>query len=438
MADDSDPRRRRPPTTIDLKATEVASALGSAEAADPANETPGDKPAEAPKGWRPDWLHAGALRDRVAGLRPRWGSLRLIAAGVVGAAIMLAAFATLWASGMFTPNNDVEAFLAGRIAVLEQQVRELAAKPAAPAPDQRPLNELAARVTALEQMRDRLAGLDARIGKIESTAAAPRTATTDQSLVGRIAALEAATRPLADLGGRIDAAAAAARDAKARADAAFEAAQKTAAAPAAIASEQKDTAAIAARVATLEQALKGAQEQLARAGTGTDKPARLAFAALALRSAVEHGDPFARELAAAKLFADPALIAPLEPFAATGVPRAITLARELPGLATQMLAAATPAAPREGIFERLQQNAERLVRIRPVNEIPGDDPAAVISRAEVKASHLDLAGAIAELNRLSDNVRAPAQAWIKRAEAQVAALAAARKLAETSAAALAP
>ena len=101
-----------------------------------------------------------------------------------------------------------------------------------------------------------------------------------------------------------------------------------------------------------------------------------------------------------------------------------------------MLAAAG-GAPREGFMDRLQANAERLVRVRPINEAPGDDPATVIGRADVKAAHGDLAGAAAELGSLPAAVRAPAQGWIARAQARDAALAAARKLADDAVGALA-
>jgi hypothetical protein len=76
------------------------------------------------------------------------------------------------------------------------------------------------------------------------------------------------------------------------------------------------------------------------------------------------------------------------------------------------------------------------VRIRPVSEAPGEDAAAIIARADAKASNGDIAGALAEISQLPDTARAPAQAWIKKAEAQVAALAAARRLAENAVGAL--
>jgi hypothetical protein len=170
---------------------------------------------------------------------------------------------------------------------------------------------------------------------------------------------------------------------------------------------------------------------------GADRAGRLAFVAVALRSAVERGEPFGQEFAAAKpLVPDAAALGALEPFAATGVPRTATLARELSQLAGPMLNAA--GTTRDGGFiDRLQQNAERLVRIRPINEAPGDDAATVVARADVKAAHGDLSGALAELGSLPAAARAPAQGWMKKAEAQIAALSVARALADNAVAALA-
>ena len=138
------------------------------------------------------------------------------------------------------------------------------------------------------------------------------------------------------------------------------------------------------------------------------------------------------------LVADAKALAPLEPFAAAGVPRAATLARELSQLTGPMLAAAG-STPREGGFmDRLQQNAERLVRIRPINEAPGDDPATIVARADAKATHGDLAGALAETARLCRRRCArPRKAWIKNAQARETALAAARTLADNAVGALA-
>lgn len=451
MADEQRPsgppggKRPRPPTTIDVKATEIASdPVQPAEPADapqepvrdekPAGAAAASKPqAESPpppkqRGWRPEWPDVRARLS--AGTNGR-----LLAASAAGAAVMLLVFVALWSLGTFS-SQESDA-LAARVATLETQVRDLAAKP--PGVGQRAIDDLAARLGAVEKSAAGVADLGARVAKTEQALAAPRAAQSDQALTARVAALESAVRPLSEFEQRIDAATAAARDAKSRADAAYETAQKNAAPRAEEAADRKDMDALAARVAALEQAAKSAEEKIARAAVsaGADRAGRLAFVAVSLRSAVERGEPYAQELAAAKpLVPDAAALAPLEPFATTGVPRSATLARELSQLTGAMLSAAG-GTPREGgILDRLQQNAERLVRIRPISAAPGEDAAAIIARADAKASNGDIAGALAEISQLPDTARAPAQAWIKKAAAQVAALATARRLAEYAVGAL--
>jgi hypothetical protein len=78
------------------------------------------------------------------------------------------------------------------------------------------------------------------------------------------------------------------------------------------------------------------------------------------------------------------------------------------------------------------------VRIRRIDEAPGDDPAAVIARADVKATRGDIAGALAEIDKLPDKVRAPASGWISTARARIAALDAARQLSTHALQALGP
>lgn len=383
---------------------------------------------------------------------PSWLDGRLIAASAAGAAMMLVVFLVVLASGALSPRDDVVTLLP-RLAQLEAQTREAANRPA-PQVDQRALAELAARVGAAEQAMRRLADLDTRLARAEQGGAKigeleARLARAEQgvSRLGeveqRIARAEGAAgaprvagsdASVAEFGPRIDAANAAARDAKARADAAFEAAQK--AAPTAAADHQAIEV-LTARVGALEQATKTAQERIASTA-GADKAGRLAFVSIALRAAVERGDAFTGELAAVKpLVSDAKAVSALEPFVATGVPRNAALARELSALTGAMLNAAGAPARDGGFLDRLQQNAERLVRIRPINETPGDDAATVVSRADVKATHGDIAGALAEVKSLPAAVRAPAEGWIKKAEAQAQALGAARNLADGAVGALA-
>ena len=440
------PRGRRPAPTIDLKATEIASEpLKRSEHIDPTAEsarpeapepapsefeadaevpptTPGyDAPRQAEGGpsGRPDTTSTSdrfAKTGATMSTRIPWP---VFGAGIAGAGLALCLFLVLWGFGAFGGRDELTA---ARLASVEQQVRDLANRPQPAGLDQRVFADLAARVGAAEQAVGRIAGVEAGLTKLETTVAAPRAPVTDPALVNRIAALETTIRSLSDLGQRTDAALAAV--------------QKNAAQPAVPAVEPGEISALASRVAVLEQGMK-ALEQRALAPTasnGTDRAGRLAFVAIALRSAAERGDPFAQEFAAAKMLVpDAALLAPLEPYAASGVPRPVTLARELSQLATPILAAAGGNAARDsGILDRLQMNAERLVRIRPIGEGPGDDPTTIVARAEVKATHGDIPGALAELAHLPEAARVPAQDWVHKAEMQIAALAAARRLAESA------
>ena len=136
------------------------------------------------------------------------------------------------------------------------------------------------------------------------------------------------------------------------------------------------------------------------------------------------------------LGADEKALAPLEPFAATGVPTQAALAHELQALIPAMLKLSGAQAPAGGFLERLQANAGQLVRIRPVDAPPGDDASAVLARIEIDAARADIAAALNDLGKLPDAARAPAQAWIAKAQARQAALTAARAFAVETARAL--
>ena len=174
-----------------------------------------------------------------------------------------------------------------------------------------------------------------------------------------------------------------------------------------------------------------------RATAADDSKSRLAIAASALRNSVERGSPFSAELTAAKSLAgDATALAPLEPFAATGLPAAAALAQELARVVPALFKATT-REPRDGGFlERLQANAEKLVRVRPVGEVPGDSPDRIVARIEAKAAASDIEGALAELAKLPAPMRAPAEPWIKKAQARQAAIAAARQFAQGALAAI--
>ncbi len=396
-------RRRRPPSTIELEATEVASEPG---AGDSAQSTPEPDPAAEPRAAEREPTHQEFGRRR----RGVWG---LIGAGLSGAAITVVILWGLWIFDILPGSNeefdDEGSELSDKIAVLEEQVRELAAR--TQAPDQ-----------------SRTEAIDARLKKLEAAAAAPGAPGSDAALAEK----------LADLDRRTERALAAANEAKARADAAASQAQKADAQTAAKPAERSDLEVLAARVANLEQQVTADAQRLGKVAAGADRTVRLALVAMELRIAVERGAPFAAELAAAKqLAADPAMLAALEPDSATGVPAPAALGQNLSKLAPAMLKAAGAPRREAGVIERLQAGAERLVRIRPVEEASGDEPSTVVARAELKATRSDIAGALADVERLPEPVRAPAAGWIEAAKARVAAVDAARKLAANALEALA-
>jgi hypothetical protein len=101
-----------------------------------------------------------------------------------------------------------------------------------------------------------------------------------------------------------------------------------------------------------------------------------------------------------------------------------------------LLKAGSSLSPDAGFLEKLQANAERIVRVRPVGEVSGHDAASAIARIESSAARLDIEGALAELKALPDAIRAPADGWIKIAEQRAAAIAASRDFAREALSAL--
>jgi hypothetical protein len=186
-----------------------------------------------------------------------------------------------------------------------------------------------------------------------------------------------------------------------------------------------------------QKSSQSATSELARAAPPDDRASRLAVAAGALRAAVERGEPFAAELAAAKSLApDAANLAPLESSAANGVATASALARDLTALIPALIKASSSLQPNATFLEKLQANAERVVRLRPVGDVAGSDPASTIARIESKARQPDIDGALAELATLPAAIRASAEGWIKAAGQRKAALAASRQFSHDALAAL--
>ena len=281
-------------------------------------------------------------------------------------------------------------------------------------------------VAALDEMAGRLAAVEARTSKPPSDpVAAARADTLDKAL----AALRA------DVAKQRNQSDALASDVGTL---------KSAPRPPAVA--PVDLSGINDRLARLEQtahsqsaAIATESEKIAEPKPADDMALRRVVAAALLDVAVRHGDPYAATLATAKALAgDPQTLKPLDPFADTGVPNPPVMTRELLTLVPKLSPPATDAAATtgSGIVDRLQAGAARLVRIERT-DATGSDRGAVVGRITAAGLRNDFAEARKELGTLSPADRAPAQAWLDKADARDAALAASRRFADDAMAALA-
>jgi hypothetical protein len=282
--------------------------------------------------------------------------------------------------------------------------------------------------------------LTTRVASLESKASKPAAPASDPAATARIDGLE---KSIAALRGELAAT-------RAQSEKLAAAVNEVKAAPRDGTAPAPDLSGITERIAKIEDAMRAQAAELAQQGSklatataaeanpADDLPLRRVVAASLLDVAVRHGDPFAAPLAAAKPVAEDAdALKPLEPFAASGVPSAAALSRELLEIVPKL----TPPAPETaatgtGIVDRLQAGAAKLVRIQRT-DASGTDRGGVVARVTASALRNDLNGARNELNTLEPADRAAAQAWLDKVDARDAALAASRKFADGAMAALA-
>lgn len=378
-------RQPRRPRTIDLSATDVTPGPAGA---------PSSSASAASSEARPE--EHSAPPKTGTGLRP------MIGAAFVGALGMLIVLALLWIAGIFGNGSNGTG---GRLAAVEAQLRDLSARPATSRSNDAKLSD----------------ELATRIERLEKSAFSPQSPLSDPALANRLTSAENATKTFADdigsLNRRVEDLSAAVRELRMRADAVTPI-------------DKSEFEAMGNRIAALEKSAGTMESEIGKRATITsDRAVRLALATSALRAAVERGEPFTGELAAARPLAPEDNFAALEPFAATGVPSNAALARELLALLPALRNAANAAPADSGFFDRLKTSASRLVRIRPAEDSVSDDPIAVIGRIETKAAASDVAGALGDLAKLPPAVRTPAQPWIEKAEARIKAISTSRQLA---------
>ncbi len=318
--------------------------------------------------------------------------LRPLLAAVSGAIAALLVFAAFWAAGLIGPPQAVQT------SVSPLQFDNVAAN---------------------------VGDLTARLARVEATAVKTPSPATDTALAGRTDALEtslaAARDEVAKLGTELRNVAASLSDVRAM--------PRDGAAP--------DLAPLNERLARLEAATNALAAQLAKpAASADDINVRRLVVANMLDAAVRRGEPYATALAAAKqLSASPAALAPLDAFAAKGIPPEATFLREIvpvlqrladANAAASKQAVTTPATPGAGagVLDRLQSGLTKLVRVErdggTVTKDTAPAPTAAVRRDDLVATRQD----VAKLPQAADP---QIQAWIKSVDAREAALATAQK-----------
>lgn len=387
-------RPKRAPPTIELEASEVSGETRSAGGGEPPGSGSGTGPGSG-SGTGP-WSGSGAAPESVPGQVPPAPVSEPPSAPV-----------SPW----------VIAVLSGAVAAsLVIGVGWMLGWPAVPATPAPPQISAA----AVDDLAARIAGLETKTSK-------PAAPSPNPAAAARLDALE---KSLASLRGELT-------DLRAQSEKLAAAVNDVRSAPRETGSPL-DLSAVNERIAQLERATRAQNSEIAQesAKPVDDVPLRRIVAAALLDVLVRVGDPYTAALAAARSLTDNAdMLKPLDGFAEKGVPNPAMLCRQLLTLVPKL---SPPAAenPTAGLVDRLQAGAAKLVRIERTDGV-GNDRGAVVARVTAAALRNEYAEARRELNTLAPADRAAAQAWIDKADARDAALAASRKFAADAMATLA-
>ncbi len=166
---------------------------------------------------------------------------------------------------------------------------------------------------------------------------------------------------------------------------------------------------LTAKVAALE----------AKPAAGGSGAVALAIAASGLKAAIDRGGPFMAEL---ETYATVAPSSPdveaLRTLAASGVPSRQDLINGFSDAANVMIAASHVPDPDASIWSRLGDSAKNLVKARPVGDIAGDSPEALVARMEVALGRGDLDAVLAEAAKLPDAAKTAGAAYLDKIKAR--------------------
>ena len=290
--------------------------------------------------------------------------------GLVGAALIGVG---LWAVG---PQND----FAERMAALENAVGGTATR------------------RTVEALEKRVGTVETKLPEIEAaarrplpappsaTAAAPQTAANDDGQLTR--ALQDMRNDLAMLAQRLSTLEKSSADTAAKIPA-----------PEKIDALNREIAQLGTRIAATEK-------NVAANTPGIHDGSGLAIA-VALKTKLQNGQPFAKEVAALQsMDGDAASLAALKPYADKGLPSAAALATSFAGPARTI--ASTPAPRPDGDApwtDKVSSALGRLVRVTPVDPNKGEDPVSLTVRIQTALAKDDVNEALTLWKKLPDNAR---------------------------------
>jgi hypothetical protein len=414
---------KRPAPTIEGTATEVSidAAPGETGSPDPAVE------AEKPDPEGPEPKHGPKKPPPRTSPIELKGFFTHLAAGLLGGLIGVVALALFW------NKLPVRNAAAPDLTLVNSRLAKLESAPP-PAGDTAALGALDARVKTLEDRKVEtppdLSDLTSRVTRLEESINALAETAKEGGSVPDAAALDAKIGDLEQrLQGKIDSALAAQqgesttelKDLQKEVEALK--AKLGALAEAHLAGDTSD---LAPQLTTLDQRIAKLEATLPELSTAIDRSsasAKSGAAAIAfanLRNAVAAGRPYAAELAALKsLIPDSGDLGVLPSHAETGIPTVAALASDLTKLA-ETSAAPAPAPAQTSILDSMMASAKSAISIRRIGaDATGDEPAAVLARAEAALNQGDLAAAIKEVESLPAQERDPFAGW--RADAQARA-----------------
>jgi hypothetical protein len=419
---------KRPAQTIEGTATEITedSASESEARADPEAKASGDHLA----GDAADPAEVKALPPAQASIPELKSFVTHLAAGMLGGLIGVIGLALAW-GGLGGTENVTQPDIAG----LEARITKLeSAKPSSG--DAEALAQLKAQVEALEtgvkETSPKLADLADRVGQLETSLKAISQSASEG---GSVASAAAIAQQIAEAEQRLDSkiaealAKAEAGNASALQQMQSEIAELKAKIGALAEAELGtgegsvaggDLAALTERLAKLEAALPELVAAVGKENAGAKAAAAIAFANL--RAAVSDGRPYAAELDTITALA-PSVgdLGVLAAYAEKGIPTVPELARSF-ALAKEGALVATAPASTGSIVDTLMASAQSLVTIKRLDEpTNGEGPGAALARAKAALDKGDLAAAVKEVETLDGAPREAFSAWLGQAHARLSA-----------------